>query len=326
MDLVEPESTSEKVKLEEFLDDDQIVYLSKQIIPSTREKYNYLFLDSANCYEIPSDRDSFTWLINDKIPIYQKGYINLSSIMRNIKMLRIGRLTVAHVLLSQYSTFNTARIGIGFKEFESQAIVLPNAVRVHHIVNKLSDDLNIGNTIVLSAFNGNRGWFRFQKKFLTLDHLTLNMWDLQTSLKLTIPDTYATVSALQYKGNITPIGGVTIVNPIIIADHYMIPVQDLSSSFTGISTFDGFTVEILNFSGFTTDDPIADAALIASYNSDHTLTRQWAPYFYPPVDISSANLVNGSTTPVTITFIYKPRFTGTLEIVSEDNSDDEADE
>lgn len=318
---------SADVSIAEVLDTSNVIHLSKQIIPSTREKYNYLFIDSANCYEISNTRDSFMWLVNDKIPVYSTGYINLSSVMRNIKMMRIGRINMSHVLLSQYAVFDTSRVGIGFKEFDSQAIIFPNSVKVHHIVSKLPDDVNSGNTIVLSGFNHNRGWFRFQRKFLTIDHLTLNMWDLQTSLKLTLPDTYATVTALQRKGNITPVGGFPIANPLIIADYKMIPVHAIpSDTIAPPTTYDGFTVEVLNFSGFTTNDPIADAAVIAAYNSPHTLTQVQVPYFFPPVDISGVSLISGSNTPVTITFRYKPRLTGTLEIVSEDDSDDETDE
>jgi hypothetical protein len=68
--------------------------LSKQIAPHSKMKYNYLMLDSWNCYEIPTTRDKFTWLLNDRNIVQQTGYINLHSILKNIKLARLGRMTL----------------------------------------------------------------------------------------------------------------------------------------------------------------------------------------------------------------------------------------
>lgn len=319
------ESNSSTVSITSIFNDVNLLQFLKKMIPTSHEKYNYIYLDSTNCIEISSNRDKFKWLINDKIPVYETGYINLSSILRNIKMMRIGRITYSHFPLSQYAPMKENRIGIGFEEFASQAIVLPN-VKIQNIVSKLPDDNQPGNVVSLSGFNNNRGWFRFREKFLTLDHLTMYMWDTILNQRVVIPDAYTTLPALQLFQSVI-VDGLSIPNPLQVGNWEMIPVWNIPINNATAGMVRGYTIELINISGFTTSDPVGDAAIIAAYNTPHILQAVKDFLFLPPVNISAATIPPGSKIPVTLTFMYKPRFVGTLELVSEDDAeDDDSDE
>jgi hypothetical protein len=79
-----------------------------------------------------------------------------------------------------------------------------------------------------------------------------------------------------------------------------------------------YTNEIVNISGFTTLDPVGEAAIIAAYNGPHTLVHWGETYYDPPAPVGATAF--GSVV-ITITFRWKPRFTGVIELISEDDED-----
>lgn len=316
-----------EVKIRVALEMSDPYTMAKEIAPSARLKYNYLHIDSDNAYSTSANRDSFTWLINDKNVVQQIGYINLHSVLRNIRMARIGRMNysgfdptdVLDLVQQQY------RFAYDFEEFTSQAVLAQNGVRFQFLQFFPPFYFPFGPNVTMSPFNMNRGWFRFREKIKYLDKLTLSTWFFDvigvSPYRLIVPDTYYSFSATQlYTGG----AGNTLIIPDYIRS---LPFRYATNSQTGLPNYatGAGESEILLFSGFTTDDPITDAALIANYNSQHKITRTTGfPNFNPPVNINGGTYFGPlpQSIPITITLIYKPRFNGVLELVSEDDNDD----
>jgi len=321
---------SEAAKLEAlFLLEASDAYdLSKAIAPKSKLKYNYLTLDSNNCFEIPESRDKFTWLIQEEHTVLQKGYINLHAKMRNIVMARIGRMTFAHM----YDDFtndvlNKHRFAFGIEEFASQALIVPTGTKFQFVAFLSESDRNYGTTTVISPFNCNRGWFRFREPFKMLDKLTLTVTNLNMSTKVVLPDESFSFPAIhnsnqRIPGRISPIyiNNANINLPLNYED------TPLGIDYQFITSVQGNYV----ISGYNSGNTIVDA----TWNGNHSLipinpdknlypdTNSWyrpigtippPPYLEDPPFIEI---------PFTITLQYKPRFTGVLELISLDDSDD----
>ena len=269
------------------------------------------------------------WLINDGDPIARPNYINLTRQLRNIVMMRLGRASWSSMDQPNTSILTNNHIGFGFNEFASQSLIMPSGPRLHFIQYDY-DLINTGNTITTSSFFENRGWFRFRKPFTKLDTLTLSLWNLLNVTNIIIPDIYVSISAIQYF-RLTTLG-VGIYSLIDTTQFYTLPI--IYGISNGTPQYK-FPVSVLGeqfaFSGFTTNDPIADAALIASYNSIHDISGFFPtfgvivtfpltgnPMIYPPIDINSASLNANQGVPITITFLYKPRMVAALELITED--------
>jgi hypothetical protein len=312
-----------------------------------KQHYHYLYLDTNNGIFSP-DRSQIKWLINDGDPIYQPNYINLTRPLRNIIMMRLGRTAWSSMDKTNTNILSNNRIGLGFSEFASQCIILPTGPRLHFVqiisaactalgpgIHYDYESVSSGNTISTSSFFENRGWFRFRKHFTKLDTLTLNLWNLSDMSQIIIPDSYVSLPAIQTFKSPSPVpiwayedpwpdNYIIIyywdlfIMPIIYAirqgrPDYNLPVTVLGEQFI--------------YSGFTTDDPLADAELIAAYNTTHTLLFGVPhiltipidfPPIFPPINIDSAHLNIDTYAPITITFLYKPRMITTLELITED--------
>ena len=312
--------TENSAKLETIflLEVGEVYDLSKAIAPKSKHKYNYLMLDSDNCIEISNERDKFTWLIQEEHLRFQSGYINLHSKLRNIVMARLGRMTMAH----QTTTFtdeaiNRNRFAFGFDEFASQALITPEGTRFQFIEILPEYDVNYGTTVTLSPFNENRGWFRFRERFKILDKLSLTITNLNTSTKFVLPATPISIPGMQTIGGgiVHPFLG-PIVNPLVVNRTYL-PVDYFYGSVgyeydLGASVNEYFLMNDLN-SGF----PAVDA----TYNG---ILRQLLYFGFENYFSFVAYVVPAGPLgdfPVTLTLIYKPRFTGVLELISEDDDD-----
>lgn len=311
--------TAETAKLEAlFLIEVAEVYdLSKAIAPKSKLKYNYLMLDSDNCYEIPDSRDKFTWLLREEHTILQKGYINLHSKMRNIVMARLGRMTMAHMHTDfTLASIDRNRFAFGFEEFASQALITPSGTKFQFIEFLPEYDTTYGTTVVLSPFNSNRGWFRFRERFKMLDKLSLTITNLNTSTKVQLPNTRASFPAIHRAGqSIVHIN--TIDDPIEIPNGLIF--LQINPQLNSYNPLYPQTQNIYTFSDYNSGNAIIDAAWNVSNMGIEW--REYLEYYYPipllpippgPVDIN-----------FTITVPYLPRFTGVLELISEDDSDDD---
>lgn len=294
-----------------FLDKDPYL-LSKELAPHAQMRYNYLFLDTDNNYTRTDAGDKFTWLINDKIPIYQKGYINLHAPIKNIKMARLGRVSLTHMFNNDMTSISSGRrITFGFDEFTSQALVAPDSTRFQFVANLRPSDATIADNAVISTFDQNRGWFRFRERFRILDKLTLTLRDAFATIprNILVPDIYVSFSGTQTSGLAVSGGGWAVLDPLIIPD--------------GAKYMSNLIPEDVILSGYTTNDPVGDAAGIAAYNSQHRLFLGGDIYYFPPINPFGMIDNNPIWRTVTITLIYKPRLTCALELVSEDEPDEQ---
>lgn len=325
------EYTQRFAQISKFLGCKSASDLSKKMNIASGLKYNYVLIDSNNA-EISSDRTKLKWLLNDKGIILSVGYINLHSILRNIRAMRLGRAQFADLDITNLNYIRSKdRIAFGFEELVSQCFLHPNGFRFQ-FSQFLPDDkpslaydstnpYMYGPTVTLSPFTENHGWFDL-KPITKLDSLTLRMMDLRNKQFMTILDGYGSTPGIQHIGVIV-VNGVPYTNPITIAGVGIAPADPYSA--TGVLLPSG----TYDLSGFTTDNPVVDAALITSYNQRHTLTfldNEYVgypemvsnSYYNPPIDVSGGTYVAISI-PITITYIYKPRLTVALEILSEDN-------
>lgn len=313
---------AESAKLEAlFLIEVADVYdLSKAIAPKSKHKYNYLMLDSDNCFEISDSRDKFTWLLQEEHVRLQTGYINLHSKMRNIVMARIGRMTLAHMHGGfAIEADDRNRFAFGFDEFASQALINPQGVKFQFIEFLPEYDTNYGTTIVLSPFNANRGWFRFRERFKMLDKLSLTITNLNTSAKVTVPDTPFSFPASHLPGFAIAIDHLSALDPIIVPNSRLfLPINYIYGP-AGIEyDTEAMVQDPYIFSGYNSGIPVIDAAWNAG-----THDLQWraiGDYFYPvpALPIPPFGIIN-----FTMTATRLPRFTGVLELISEDDSDDD---
>ena len=324
-------SVSEVAKLEAmFLLEVSDVYdLSKAIAPKSKLKYNYLMLDSDNCFDINGARDKFTWLLQEEHTNLQTGYINLHAKLRNVVMARLGRVTFAHMHEDfTNAVINRNRFGFGFEEFTSQALITPYGTKFQFIEFMSESDRNYGTTCVLSAFNANRGWFRFREPFKMLDKLTLTITNLNTSTKITVPDTAYSFSALNYSNRYNGIN-----SPVYISGgDTKIPINYYMSEFgveydNPISTQNPYLI-----SGYSSGNPVVDA----TWNGTRNLTFSGLdpvlynpPDWFNPIGTTVGPFVGVGPyieIPFTVTLMYLPRFTGVLELISDGDIDDNEDE
>jgi hypothetical protein len=299
--------------------------LSKAIAPKSKMKYNYLLLDSANCYDIPNSRDKFTWLIQEEHTAPRTGYINLHAKLRNIKMARLGRMSFSHM----YADFTQAaldrdRFGFGFDEFTSQALITPDNNKFQFISFLPEYDTAYGTNVVLTSFNANRGWFRFRENFKMLDKLTLGITNLSTNTKFVLP-----TDPLQFPASFVPIvsgvrtdgafvGGSGAIN---IPDHrILIPwLYQNVNIYTFAITNERFVISDFN-NGNADDMAFLNGQQLAlswyTRNAEEIYSVNEGGFLFagtpPPPDL-----------PFNLTLLYAPRFTGVLELISEDDSDDE---
>lgn len=326
----------EIVKLEALylLEANNVYDISKAIAPKSKTKYNYLMLDSNNLYDINDVRNKFTWLINDANPIYQTGYINLHSKLRNIKMARIGRITITSMPISFVNdTLERRRFGIGFEEFNSQALITPLGTRHQFLAFLQEYDRNEGPHITLSPFNSNRGWFRFRDAFKSLDKLTMTITDLFDDSKFVLPDEKTSFAASFNVGLTVPsTHHSTLHHPIIITDWQ----ERLSFQYDRVYDTTVYIGRMTSWDLMTTSDISTGVAEMDDYLNGWEFYPTYAgqkvdppddyfisPWGKPTVDVGGLpfTLPDGLYT-MTLTMQYKPRFTMVLELISEDDDDE----
>jgi len=332
-----------EVKIEEFLNFGQLTgyQLTKQINPLSRMRYNYALLDTEACYERTDY--VFKWLLNDQIKVSQTGILCTQGKLRNIKMVRVGQAMFSNFIAVEGALIKSQkRIGFDFEEFRPQGALIGNR-SVEFFMHFRDPVFYYDNNWLVSPFDHIRGWFRFDNPLRELSSLTLRLFDTValTDIRVNSSDT-VTYSGRQYIG-ITIAGGVSIggiAQPPIPNPLYLetagIPLISTSVGSGNLSR--QVDMDTVTMSGFTTDDPIADAALIASYNAIHDLrypfTENLSGRIFrgiasgqalnAPIDVSSMTYIDPGWFPVQATFnvLSKPRVTFTIEIISEDDSED----
>ncbi len=294
-----------------------IITMFNEISPMIKPKqyYNYITLDSDSCYFINETRDKFNWVINEEKIILKPGIINLHSSFRNIIAARIGRITLNHMTVAfATSMVNRNRVSLGFEEFASQALITPDNNRFQFLAYLRESDRNYGTNITLSPFDCNRGWFRFREPFTTLSSLTLNMYNMITGTKISLPDSYVSFSAVKHSGNVVPTdAGEIYEHTITITNGSYLPINYFYGADGKIDFVSAAVVgEQVVFSDINTGDPLLDALYngltktITYVEDNEFIVNGEVGQIFPPGDY-----------PMTITLLYKPRLLCTLELVSE---------
>lgn len=323
------------IHIEDFLKFGQLTgyQLCKQINPMPRLKYNYVLLDTGECY----DRTDyvFKWLLNDQTKVKKTGILPVQGKLRNIKMARIGMVTISNLIGDENTlVLSKKRLGLDFEEFRQQGMIIGNRIAEFFIHFRDITDL-FDNTFTISPFDHIRGWFRFDHSLKELSSLTLRMFDTTTlnDIRINTSDT-VTFSGIQEVGigHFIPVSGYLFnyTNPFYLFSGLL-----FSNLAYGGALSRQVDMTNVTFSGFTTDDPVADAAVITAYNAVHSISYIYTDYgtarFFPMSRYDLGFHTNISTItsasneiPIQATFnvIDKPRVTVVMEIISEDDSED----
>lgn len=325
-----------EIKIEEFLNFGQLTgyQLTKQINPLSRMRYNYALLDTNACYERTDY--VFKWLLNDQTKVSQAGILCMQGKLRNIKMARIGQATFANFLNAENALIQSQkRLAFDFEEFRPQGALILNR-SAEFFMHFRDSSSYYDNNLIVSPFDHIRGWFRFDNSLRELSTLTLRIFDTisLTDMRVNSSNTL-TISGIQTFGyaeaTTTPAGNLSVNDPFSL-DTSGIP---LISSTRGLGS-SSRQVDMTNvtFSGFTTDDPVADAAVIAAYNSTHSIMYEYKEnangrYFLSNLWLENHTNISTITSaifeiPIQATFnvIAKPRVTLVIELISEDDSED----
>lgn len=324
LQILEGRRDREKEKQEVTNDQKQALL---RCIDKLRLKYNYVFLDSNNCLDTDRRQGLLKWYLHDSNPDYVTGVINVR--LRKIVMVRLSRLLYAHLDPVTAGTVSS-RVAIQIIEFGNQSMLLNG--RQFQFIQKLPEDSIAtvgaidttndppiyGTSVTTTGFSQNRGWFRLAEPIERLDSISLSLYTLPDLTPIVLPEDYTSFYAEQIIGTVATTD-LFIVNPVLPSFNGLPVLYYPNGSNYKPLTPEGYTVEKFRFSGFTTDDPITDAALIAAYNQDYALEYVSSGYFKHPIDVSGGTYNPGTTSiPITITLLYKPRLTGVLEFLTED--------
>ena len=310
------------LKLGEIL----IKKIPRQINPKQFQKYHYLTIDSDNRDSENSTSTKLSWNVLYNASDQKTGVINTSFPIKNIIAMRLGQLTYTNAHVTEYDEFTgeNPRYAIELKNFGSQALQQQDK-RLHFLL-KQNTTAKLGNHFTFSPFGNNRGWFRFSVPIRRIEQLIMSMFNPLTGTQISFPETKLSFTATQKFDSVDiyspPTIAKTIVNPLIIPDAYKEyidimynPAYEPDPSAPDYTT-GGPARQQYTLSGFTTDDPVGDASVIAAYNTTHSLTLfADKVYFNSPVDISSITYA-GTDISVAITWIYNPRVVAALEVVT----------
>lgn len=329
---------SKAVEIRDFLNfvTNDALKIITYINPNPNLVTSYVALDTDYCNK--RTMSQFSWLFGTNQGQSVNGSVQLVEPLSNVVAIRMQRVTVAHVILEPLYLLQSKRIGFSFSEINDGFVTNAGTFQFVEYMRFSTDKAD--NSIVLSGFTQNRGWFRINNP-QQINSLTLNMKDivnnadilLNTDDEIDVPAYFINAAA---SGSFYASGPTYSVVGIIALDAYttaLMPVE-----YAGDGTSNQVDQTQVTISGMTTDNPGADAAFIAAMNATHSLSYLYAdqsskeirhirsiaypptgvssPYFGSPVDPTGATI--NSSKPITLTFnvLKKPRMTIALEIIS----------
>ena len=293
--------------------------LAKKISPAVRYYYTYIMLDTDNKDQSESTTSKFVWNLNDGPPIQKTGTIDVSHKIHPIVMMRLGTLDWANIDMTTYSLIEDTqnRFAVNFSEFNSQALIHPNGEKFHFLQAPKPRDYTKSATFTMSSFNDNRGWFRFHTPHNKPAKLTMKCFNpFIPTEELKVEEKLTTMVMTQSLGDISS-ENIKIYNPLYLNPKSAIDIKQ--ENVTSHNEGTAASVYEYTFSGFTTDDPAGDAAIIAAYNTTTTISSAIGLHvtnaINPPTNITGVTLP-GPSVEVTMTWPILPRMTGVLELVS----------
>ena len=282
--------------------------LSRNLNPKSKHFINYIHLDTDNVIEYNSTK--FKWELSEDSSLKKTGLINVNFPLDRIISMRLARCMFANVNLTEHTTFLTnprKRFAIGFEEFNTQAFVPPSRRR-YHFIQKRYDSMGMNHTT--TSFDDDRGWFHFTQKYAGPKSLTMSIWDLYN-------DTFITQPQIKYSMSMSVHLNMSIIEGFALVNWIQIDAADKNK----FKLINGYSEDWV-FSDFTTADPVADAAVIAAWNTTAKLRllldakSNGRYYFTRDIDLSGITIFSTEIT-FTATCPYFPRYTTTLELVTE---------
>jgi hypothetical protein len=242
---------------------DNLYKLQRELNPQSLYKYNYIVLDSKNRDLVLSNSKKMKWLhMNDSL--FASGTVNTAGEpIRDIVGLRIYpcrfNRNVSNVFV--YDNLYTVLI----EEFNSQSYLLHQNRKCHFFLRRT---LGFGASSVSPSVDGtelkpiNNGYYWFKEPITDFNSITISIGN--PHVLIDIPVAILSLPSNRFS-NTSP--------TVITCDNS-----------TGFSS--GDTVII---SGFTTDDPVSDVAVINAINdiSGHTITIVDSNKFSIAVDSTS---------------------------------------
>jgi hypothetical protein len=282
------------VAADQLLNLTNIMRIQNMFNPQARLVSNYLYLSGSNRSDVQDGTYKLHWYLNSGDPIYQKGVINLNYGLRDIVSMKIQKISFGIRNPATSPILARKRVAVDIEEFNAQACISPEGTRFHFMMDSQGTMAKVHNDgTSLSPYNFNRGVFHFRRPIGKIDAITLSMYTPLQPLALDSDYTYGTV----VQGS----------NPATII-------------FT--TTHDLYAGPI-TISGFTTGNPVADAAIIAQVNTtfNANFTSCTGPLFTLIDDVTITLPVDlSSTTPLptapTITMYAPIDFSTVLEIIS----------
>lgn len=299
--------------------------LSRDLNPASKEVYSYIMFDTDNKNTSLSTPGHPQWLLNDTVPNFTTGTINLYQTLYPIKYMRLARTIYGNLHPTEYRKLidaTTNRFAVTIEGLAPSGMMLNRGLQFHFIQYLVSS--RVGSNQSLSSYNSNRGWFHFSDPHRNVDQLGISIADMAiTNNPIIVHDTPAVINAVQLLGFLvaSPYGNIQdpVFIPADLIDHLGLYYNSVRP--TGIPDTAGGATSSLPFSfgGWGAVNPVnpVQAALIAAYNSSvQVLVKNHNAFFQAPVPVATSDRPPGLY-PVTVTFQYNPRMTTILELVSE---------
>ena len=244
--------------------------LQKTLTPESQYLRKLIVLDSDEQDEFLSGTGKLSWNLAN-INNYQKGVVCTSGNIRNIVGMRLFPPRWEKIDIAEYNKDYINRWTILVEEFATQSFISPTGNRFHFMFTYQAesdlDSAGVYYNFDYSLKNFNKGYYWFRTPFTTVDKMTLSFTSAFNKFNIKTNKAYGTI--------------VQNSNPMQI-DFETSPIF--------------FTGDIAEINGFTTGDPIADAALIEYVNATWTLTAVSRFKLTIPVDISTMVPKNSNIT------------------------------
>jgi hypothetical protein len=214
-----------------------------------KEYINYIYASSDNRSD-ESTNSNLLWYININLPSYSKGIINLTNFTnRTVHKIKLHKVVFDNLTQPHLTNLLNGVCYIELTNLAETSFFSEN-FRFHFYLT-LSD--RKGSRCVFTPKNSNNGFLYFRTPINIFDSLSVKFYS-STSL-VEFPAALATTTGSFVNRSLIN-GSDTFPYVLAIPDTYLNPNFQ-------------YTVRL---SGFTTNNPIADAALISAFNQIHTLT------------------------------------------------------
>lgn len=266
--------------------------------PQSRYVKSYIPINNQNRHNTQLADGTFrtSWNLTYGIPGVRTGYIDVNFTTRDIVAMRMKSLTITCRSTFMQNQISRNRTAVLIEELAPQSFVSTEGNNFHFIgYQSVSSQYPSVSIKTVSFYYFNRGNYRFRMPITKLDSLTLSLYNPFQPLPLD-PEN---------------ISGVV--------------VQGTNPAQLTFNLEHGLYQDYITISGYTTGDPVTDAALIASVNTTFTYPGFTVVDLYTitiPIDVSGATplasnpVING----------YRPvDMNGALEIISLRPSDDQLD-